>query len=235
MWKKRITTSKQNVELVERNLHPTARLTPSESIYYGIYPYRIKLSMNAFQMEEMPQWRKSMFTYDLINLQIAVHLPPDKHRFRGNYPRSINSEQVYSLYVQDIDFVKEVCKLFDKSIVEIAGPISKDYLDILYTPNKFLSVREKYWYGKWDTAYTFWLPFKGRYGYGNKTKRVVLYENLRNHIIDLLPEEEYQFSPTKWIVKVFLNQKTGKDILPWIMLQHPEVEIREYMCIEIDK
>lgn len=234
MWRKRITTSKHSVNLVEKSLHSTARILPSESIYYGIYPYRLKLDVTAFQIDEMPQWRKNFFTYDILNLQIACHLPKEKQRFRGNYARSPNSDNVYTLYVQDIDFVREVCRLFDKHVIEISGPTTKEYLNLLYSPNKFVSVREKNWYGKWETAYTFWIPF-GSHNYMARSKRYIMYDQVKDTIRDLLPEDEYQFSTSKWIVKLFTNSESGKDLIPWIILQYPDLEIREYLCIEIDK
>ena len=62
-----------------------------------------------------------------------------------------------------------------------------------------------------------------------------MYEQVKDTIRDLLPEDEYQFSTSKWIVKLFTNSESGKDLIPWIMLQYPDLEIREYLCIEIDK
>ena len=109
-------------------------VTPSTTIFYDEYPYRVSLPGNQ--------------QYYDINLHSQVN------NFCADYftywYRSQFTANARNLYVPTIECVEALVEMFGEHITGISGPISKEHLDKLENNKLDIEFRNKYWYNKYD-------------------------------------------------------------------------------------
>ena len=94
-------------------------------------------------------------------------------------------------------------------------------------------MKNKPWWGKYDYAYTFWVRYK--YTRNTITGLRGVHSEIRDYLKDNV-EGDYRFSSTHWQAKIFIdNEESVNNLMPFLMLQFPNVEITYHKLYLIDK
>jgi hypothetical protein len=133
-----------------------------------------------------------------------------------------------SLFLSSYKDLKTILAVYGSLISHVAGPISKEHLDLLYSPNFLCEAKQKLWYNVYDCKIETWVPFKFR----NLSSGVRPYSisdddvSSLNDLVLYLNENINIHMPRKWAGKysttVYCNFDELIDILPFLKMAYPE-------------
>lgn len=249
----KISISKNDTDIISKPFVDDYRVIPSERVYYGNYPYRVKLDVGELPFITKPDlpdqntgrqfalmwyWRLPQMVHDFIKLGVIADRPEeaveDVDKFHN---RTLNTtfdgKHAISMYCKDSITLDYLHKKYPNAILEIAGPISDQHRNHLWGSTSEVTVKNKPWWGKYDYAYTFWVRWK--YTRNNITGLRGVHSEIRDYLKDNV-EGDYRFSSASWQAKIFIdNEESVNNLMPFLMLQFPNVEITYHKLYLIDK
>lgn len=220
---------KSSVEVIS-NIQTSLPLLKSESIYYGCYPYRVELEGHTFDnRRNLRDFKREVedFMEDFEIFDFRTYI-------------SANAQRFYFRYKDDL---VSYIGFYHKYIKNIRGPMDSDHLDQLYEPNLTLNVRDKLYYGKYDSKVSFtnkWStysrfisPFSKNY-----SQRLKAMEEEISEIINFVGQNVSQIKVTSYRpyhTNFFCTYDEIKDIVPFIELQGYSLALDITKCLLEDK
>lgn len=198
---------------------------PSESVYYGIFPYKLKIDAPVVQSNYF--WLKSYTDFatddeaaSILKVTNFLHVMHSvikglQHQFRRRYDRLSGS---YTLYLENYHDVVYVTETIPELIQSAHGPIS-DYHKQKLQSDTALSVDKQPYFGLYTHRYYFWYTFQDRMQMG-------LDRNANQDIASFFLDQEIEHSKlVKSFYGRFVTLYTDKHImdalLPFMKLVVP--------------
>jgi hypothetical protein len=249
----KISISKNDTDIISKPFVDDYRVIPSERVYYGNYPYRVKLDVGELPFVSKPDlpdenagrqfalmwyWRLPQMVHDFIKLGVIADRPEeaveDVDKFHNRtLNTTFNGKHAISMYYKDSITLDYLHKKYPNAILEIAGPVTDQHRNDLWESTSEVTVKNKPWWGKYDYAYTFWVRYK--YTRNTITGLRGVHSEIRDYLKDNV-EGDYRFSSTHWQAKIFIdNEESVNNLMPFLMLQFPNVEITYHKLYLIDK
>lgn len=195
-------------------------VVPSESVYYKRYPFKLVLESN---LDNVDDFRDSVFMYGFNSLS---------ERFRMYTNR--NNKQLY-LFLKTQKDLDTTLNAYSDLILEVHGPINKKHRENLLETGKFLSVRDKYYFGKYDCKVTIYRPWRH---WGSMysaplmhSKKTNWYNELREFVVDQLGDKLYQHMSSSYALTFFVNKKDFNNVYPFVKMMYNDVDIYITECM----
>ena len=248
----KISISKSSIKTLSELKTDQFRSIPSEKVYYGTFPYRVKLSA-----EELPflnlagnipadfhtswYWRTTGQVHDVLMLGIMEGRDLeigkfDLNNFHNRVSHTVyNNTQAVSVYCKHPDTVSLIMKKYPTAILEIAGPIHEEHKDDLWNPDIDVRVKNTLWWNKYDSAYTFfvrWKYIKSMY------KMTDVHRDIKNWLVENLEtvsENSHRLSSVRWQAKIFGSKSEIEPLIPFILLQWGHIRMTTHKLYIIDK
>jgi hypothetical protein len=132
------------------------------------------------------------------------------------------------LFLSNYKDLKTTLAVYGSLISHVAGPISKEHLELLYSPNFLCEAKQKLWYNMYDCKVETWIPLKyrstvaGPYPYSHSPED---FSSL-NDLVVYLSENINIHMPRKWATRysttVYCNFDELINILPFVKMAYPE-------------
>lgn len=249
----KISISKNDTDIISKPFVNDYRVIPSERVYYGNYPYRVKLDVSELPFITKPElpdenagrqftlmwyWRLPQMVHDFVRLGVIADRPEEATVSVSKYHNrtlntTFNGKHAISMYYKNKITLEWLHKNYPNAILEIAGPISDEHRNHLWDSNAEVSVKTKPWWGTYDYAYTFWVRYK--YQRNSLSGIRGVHSDIRDYLNENA-EGNFRFSSTRWQAKIFIdNEESINDLMPFLMLQFPKVEITYHKLYLIDK
>ena len=120
---------------------------PSEKIYYGIYPYKVKIKMPVGSEDEngnkRPFYERLWLSSDIIKLYAQQNL---NQRIRLS-PASITTDSL-CIFINIHDYTYFI-RDFKEDVMEVFGPVNKKHKEKLLN-NKNIAVKKKNFYNEYN-------------------------------------------------------------------------------------
>ena len=121
---------------------------PSEKIYYGIYPYKVKIKMPVGSEDDngnkVPFYERLWLSSDIIKLYAQQNL---NQRIRLS-PASITTDS-FCVFLSNIHDYTYFIRDFKEDVMEVFGPVNKKHKEILLS-NKNIAVKKKNFYNEYN-------------------------------------------------------------------------------------
>jgi hypothetical protein len=207
------TVSQSSVRLLSKKAF-THDIFPSNSIYFRRYPYKVVFSLD---FDPKLRWMDQIRNFDL-DLKVFVDdmltAPIRKHMV----------SQTPSLFLSNYKDLKTTLAVYGSAISHVCGPISKEHLDLLYSPNFMCEAKEKLWYNIYDCKIETWIPLqyrRGGYQYSQED------DQLLNGLVTYLKENINVHSPrnsrsARFCTTLYCNFDELVNILPFVKMAYPE-------------
>ena len=250
----KISISKNDSNIISKPFVDKYRVIPSERVYYGNYPYRVKLDVGELPFITKPElpdensgrsftlmwyWRLPQMVHDFVQLGVIADRPEEAVVDVSKYHNrtlntTFNGKHAISMYYKNKITLEWLHKKYPDAILEIAGPINNKHRDELWESNCDVCVKNKPWWGKYDYAYTFWVRWKNQ-GINRGSTRRYIHAEIRDYLQDNV-EGNHRFSSTRWQTNIFIdNKESVENLMPFLMLQFPNAEITYHKLYLIDK
>lgn len=150
--------TKRNINLKTRpcvltdDLKKDFFVKPSNTIYYGRYPYKVTLD-NEIVETDIPQNTSIRH----FNLELMHEFRDFAGDFNGAFKTSFRNNR--RIYITDFEDFSKTLAMYGDLIGEIHGPVSQEHLDLLYSEDLHLDVRSKIWYGLYDFKMEVWASY----------------------------------------------------------------------------
>jgi hypothetical protein len=129
-----------------------------------------------------------------------------------------------SLFLSNYKDLKTTLAVYSSLISHVVGPISKEHLDLLYSPNFMCEAKQKLWYNMYDCKIETWIPLqyrRGGYKYSQED------DQLLNSLVMYLKDNINVHTPRKWhsarsTTTLYCNFNELVNILPFVKMAYPE-------------
>ena len=219
MIKKKTPTISQSEVKVLKKKAVGFDLLPSNSIYFGRYPYKIVFNLK-FDPNKKYGEQILNFKFDLTNFTEEVLKHPT---------RQLISTEKPSLFIQDYKDLILTLAVYKDSIHQVCGPISKEHLELLFSNNYRCQGKDRLWYGIYDCKIETWLPFKYRRSFpAMGTFRHHSEEDAEeiNSLIVFIKENLNAHIPKHWTARftttIYCKFDEFVNILPFLKLSYPK-------------
>lgn len=213
VWKTSPIISQSSVKLLTKKIGPY-KLSPSNSIYYGRYPYKVTFDI---PMETSQPWILQIRDFKMDLAGFAEDML--KHSTRQH-----TASQQPSMFIQDYNDLKVTLLIYGDIISEVYGPTSKDHLDLLYSRNFKCEGKQKLWYNMYDCKVEVWLPFKYRQQ-GNQIQNIDQDDNLISYIQDSINVHVPRTWESRYSTTVYCLFSEFVEIFPFIKMSYPNYRI----------
>lgn len=205
-----------------------ANTVPSDSIYYHVYPYCVKLK-NMIE-DDITLYQKRQ--------QVAL-LKVELEQFNEDwmsYPtRNYISTKHQRIYVRTHSDLERVLTVYADAVDRVLGPISEEHIDILMSADQHCVVRENY-YGKFDSKVTVMeessIPMGGFANWREAKKEKI--KEIRE-FIDLSFQdhsEDIRWSNTYYnSADFYVNYSELKNVQAFLHLQFNNIRLHITRCI----
>lgn len=194
------------------------KILPSNSVYFRRYPYKVVFNLDFDpKLKWLDQIRK--FELDLSVFADDMLTGPVRKYMVAQSP---------SLFLSSYKDLKTILAVYGSLISHVAGPISKEHLDLLYSPNFLCEAKQKLWYNVYDCKIETWIPFKFRNLSSGFRPYSISDDDVSslNDLVLYLNENINIHMPRKWAGKysttVYCNFDELIDILPFLKMAYPE-------------
>lgn len=194
------------------------KILPSNSVYFRRYPYKVVFNL---EFDSKLNWLDQIRNFELDLTIFADDM------LTGPV-RKYMVTQSPSLFLSNYKDLKTTLAVYGSLISQVAGPISKEHLDLLYSPNFLCESKQKLWYNMYDCKVETWIPLKyrstalGPYPYSHTTED---FSSL-NDLVLYLKENINVHMPRKWATRysttVYCNFDELINILPFVKMAYPE-------------
>lgn len=223
---------------------------PSDRIYFGRYPYKIKLDFNELISEavreiasnheqieftdgtivsvqdhwayQIQRWREIDKLKDMI-LQLELF---EMERFYCN----VDAGHI-TVYVKTKKYYTKILKALAEHVILVQGPWNKKHRDMLVDPVTTLVVRQKPFWGKYDIKIEI-QPRGASYNrWSGHVKRKEYMEDALSFIKGSMKEDAVRISTrTYWYGSCWTNDKDLDPILPFMKIAYPNLRLHTYRC-----
>ena len=119
--------------------------------------------------------------------------------------------------------MKTTLAVYGSLISHLAGPVSKEHLDLLYSPNFMCEAKKKLWYNMYDCKIETWVPLQyrtGGYQYSQEDNQVL------NELVTYLAENINIHSPrntysARYCTTLYCDFDELVNILPFVKMAYP--------------
>jgi hypothetical protein len=152
IYNKQSISLKTRPNVLEDNIKSKYRVKPSNTIYYGKYPYKITFDNVVVDKNIDQNQNIRQFDYDLHS---------EFRDFAKNFNNSykINFNGARRIYVADFDDFLNTLGMYGDWVGEVQGPVSDNHLDLLYSTDLHLEVKSKLWHNKYDYKLELWASY----------------------------------------------------------------------------
>lgn len=188
-------------------------ILPSNTIYFRRYPYKVVFNLN-FDLDL--KWMDQIRNFELDLKVFADDMltgPTRKHMI----------SQTPSLFLSNYKDLKTTLAVYGSLISHLAGPVSKEHLDLLYSPNFMCEAKKKLWYNMYDCKIETWVPLQyrtGGYQYSQEDNQVL------NELVTYLAENINIHSPrntysARYCTTLYCDFDELVNILPFVKMAYP--------------
>ena len=206
------TISIHDIKLLDKPKYKKFLIVPSAKVFYGDRPY--KVSLNILKEDDKLIGDSQRYHWwawqDLLKL--ACGGQSIFFRTQGRFPDTY-------MFFYEREGVDLLIKNYPDRINYISGPIHQEHLEKI-SGNKNILVRKNLFYNQYLTKVDCFVPW---HGYGSYQKRQSIVSEVREYIQDNLGSG--RMSTCRWKASFFVNQDELSDILPFLKLQWPQLQI----------
>jgi hypothetical protein len=190
-------------------------ILPSNTIYFRRYPYKV-----VFNLEFDPdlKWLDQIRNFELDLKVFADDMltgPIRKHMI----------SQTPSLFLSNYKDLKTTLAVYGSLISHLAGPVSREHLDLLYSPNFMCEAKQKLWYNMYDCKIETWIPLQYQRHGGHRYSQED--DQLLNGLVTYLTENINIHSPrnlysARYCTTLYCDFDELVNILPFVKMAYPE-------------
>jgi|TARA_R110000803_G_scaffold42597_2_gene91177 hypothetical protein len=228
--------------------------SPSDRIYFGRYPYKIKLDFNELITRAVQQffntdagddfaeqfkvgddyYRSSRWAVDskrwnemckIKDMILQIELW-ESERFYCNV-----DEGTISVYVKTKKHYSKIIKALSTHVVQVQGPWNKKHKELLLDPESVVVVRKKPYWGKFDIKVEIW-PKGSQYNrWTGHSKRRALMHDALEFLSESMEPGAIRISPKKYYYShLWTNDKDLTAVLPFLNIAYPNLRFTYYRC-----
>lgn len=223
-WYRCYLPERSDVSPVSDSLH--ANITPSDSIYYHVYPYCVRLKSMVDQDLSLYEQRQ----------QVAL-LKVELEQFNDDwisYPmRNYISTKHQRIYLRTLSDLEKILHVYKHAVDGILAPISEEHIDILMSADQHCAVRENY-YGKFDSKVTV-LENSSIPSLGFASWRSIRKEKMEN--VKEFISASFQDCGIRWSTvydhsaDFYVNYSELKNVQAFLNLQFTDIKLHITRCI----
>ena len=152
MFRKKNIALNIRPNVLDDNLGLDYNVLPSNSIYYGKFPYRLLFDKDIV-FKNIPEHQN-------LNQYLAA-LRFEFNDFAGNFNNLYKflTNSSLRIYISDYKDFLSTLAMYGDWVSEVSGPVSDEHLDLLYDTNIHLDIRPKLWYNKYEYKLDVWASF----------------------------------------------------------------------------
>ena len=205
-----------------------SKKAPSESIYYGKFPYKLKIRApivynSYFWLKSYSDLAQGEDVTMMASVTAFLHsmqktLSNVNHSVRRRYDRLAGC---YTLYLHNYEDTVYVYEQLSDVVTSVVGPIDQDHLEQLESNTK-LSVAKSLYFKEYTHKYEIWYSWMDR-------RRLGLGLNANREVAQFFIDQELEDARLKtsnWsTITLYTQKETFDQLLPFMKMMLPDVRV----------
>lgn len=197
--------------------HKGFTITPSPSVYYGRYPFKVVLNSDQ---SRVLLFRENVFMFGFNSLS-------ERFRMYTNY----NKQQVY-LFLSDIKDLNTTLAAWPDLIETVHGPINKQHREKLIKPDTFVAVRKQLYFKKYDCKVSIHRPFRWHLSMASRINgQDTFYQEVRKFISEQMEGKHYNHMNLRYLYTFFCNKKDFDQVYPFLKMMYQDANVYITECM----
>ena len=196
------------------------KILPSNSVYFRRYPYKVVFNL---EFDTKIPWINQIrnFELDLVLFADDMLTGPVRKYMVTQSP---------SLFLSNYKDLKTTLAVYGSVISHVAGPVSKEHLELLYSPNFMCEAKQKLWYNMYDCKIETWIPLKYRHSVFGSINQTDADDEAHKSLRDLVSYFRENINihiPRNWAsprysTTMYCNFEELVSILPFVKMAYPD-------------